>query len=328
MDQDKSVMAESILNITLEIIYLLTGEDYTLVKKSSGNPQNRSEGRSRSQSTIKMPPAQSLTIEREREKILELTEKIIELLTREGEDSFQIKAEFPEGHEESLHSGNDVQCKEQEIPIDMSAANAHNVRNSSSDWEGDDNNDLDNSPGENCSFPNRHLGLQDVDINYTVDMAPDKSTFPPYSTVHSDNIYTCADCGKCFIQQEALLLHQRAHMEEKSYPCCHCGKGFKKKSNLIQHLKIHTGEKPFLCSDCGKSFTRKADLIKYQRIHTGEKPFPCSECGKCFTQVSALIRHRRFHSGEKPFPCPGCGKSFTDKQTLTRHQRTHIRGNF
>ncbi|XP_075114097.1 gastrula zinc finger protein XlCGF53.1-like [Leptodactylus fuscus] len=83
MDQDKSVMAESILNITLEIIYLLTGEDYTLVKKSSGNPHNRSEGRSRPRSTIKIPPVQSLTIERESEKILELTEKIIELLTGE-----------------------------------------------------------------------------------------------------------------------------------------------------------------------------------------------------------------------------------------------------
>ncbi|XP_040293559.1 gastrula zinc finger protein XlCGF26.1-like isoform X1 [Bufo bufo] len=359
MDQDKRLVAERILNITLEIIYLLTGEVYMVVKKKSGESSGR---RTRIQSPIKMPPSISLILERNSEKILGLTDKIIELLAGEvparqyieeptdlylddmdnneplsspdgssdrdkrqrssspvhsdyteeeksgphdddvGQESLQIKVEVVEEEEDKLYSSGDVLCKQEEVPVDIAAANAHNIRNSSADWELEDNNDLDNSPEESCSFQNRHSGLQDVDINdinelsYDVDMTPDKAFFSLYGAAHSDKIFTCIDCGKCFTQHDALLIHQRAHVEEKSYPCSNCGKFFKKKSNLIQHQKIHTGEKPFLCSDCGKSFTRKADLIKHQRIHTGEKPFPCSECGKCFTQVSALIRHRRFHS--------------------------------
>ncbi|XP_040270192.1 oocyte zinc finger protein XlCOF8.4-like [Bufo bufo] len=374
MDQDKNLMAESILNITLEIIYLLTGEDCTVVKKKSGESHHASGRWTRPQNLMKMPPSRSLALERDSEqKILELTKTIMELLTgevpagqylekpkilyednmenndpdgfgernkqqrsssppyseymeekkidrqdEEDEESFQIKVEAVDGHEDKLYDNGDMQCKDEEIPIDIAAANAHNIRNSSPHWELEDNKDLENSPEENC--------LQEVNINNEIsfdgEIAPDKSTFPPCGTAHSDKVFTCVDCGKCFHQHEALLIHQRTHME-KSYLCFNCGKCFKKKSNLIQHQKIHTGEKPFLCSECGKSFARKADLVKHQRIHTGEKPFPCPECGKCFTQISALIRHRRFHLGEKPFSCLDCGKCYIDRQSLTRHQKIH-----
>ncbi|XP_063813758.1 zinc finger protein 436-like [Pseudophryne corroboree] len=93
MDKDGSHMSERILNLTLEIIYLLTGEDYTVVKKTSSEcetPSSRphvSGGLSRTQSPITVPPPHSLNHERHNDqKILELTNKIIQLLTgEEGE---------------------------------------------------------------------------------------------------------------------------------------------------------------------------------------------------------------------------------------------------
>ncbi|XP_063819424.1 uncharacterized protein LOC135057466 [Pseudophryne corroboree] len=90
MEHDRSQMSERILNLTLEIIYLLTGEDYTIVRKISVECEIPSSspivsgGLSRIQSPITVPPPHSLIHERDNDqKILELTNKIIQLLTGE-----------------------------------------------------------------------------------------------------------------------------------------------------------------------------------------------------------------------------------------------------
>ncbi|PIN98143.1 hypothetical protein AB205_0112130 [Aquarana catesbeiana] len=71
MEEDWSHMTERILNLTLEIIYLLTGERFPIQK--SGDPM-----------TITVPPCDSLKPERHNmEKILEVTRKMMELLTGE-----------------------------------------------------------------------------------------------------------------------------------------------------------------------------------------------------------------------------------------------------
>ncbi|XP_044141455.1 oocyte zinc finger protein XlCOF29-like [Bufo gargarizans] len=84
MDRDKDKMAESIINLTLEILFRLTGEDYTVVKKTSSERCQApvSEGWERTLSPIMEPPLHPLIHEEiNREKILELTNKMIELLT-------------------------------------------------------------------------------------------------------------------------------------------------------------------------------------------------------------------------------------------------------
>ncbi|XP_071996008.1 gastrula zinc finger protein XlCGF53.1-like isoform X2 [Engystomops pustulosus] len=72
MEQDRTTAAR-ILDLTLEIIYWITGEDYTVVKKSSGECVTP-------QSPITQPPPHSLIHE---QKILELTSRITELLSGE-----------------------------------------------------------------------------------------------------------------------------------------------------------------------------------------------------------------------------------------------------
>ncbi|XP_077345659.1 uncharacterized protein LOC143989416 [Lithobates pipiens] len=71
MEEDRSHMTEKILNLTLEVIYLLTGERFPLLK--SGDHM-----------TITVPPCDSLKPERHNmQKILEVTKKMMELLTGE-----------------------------------------------------------------------------------------------------------------------------------------------------------------------------------------------------------------------------------------------------
>ncbi|XP_069825630.1 uncharacterized protein [Dendropsophus ebraccatus] len=78
--KDKKPMSESVLSVTLQIIYLLTGEDYIMVKKVKDHDGVKS--RPRLPDTMK-PPSHSLLERRNVEKILELTHKIIQLLSRE-----------------------------------------------------------------------------------------------------------------------------------------------------------------------------------------------------------------------------------------------------
>ncbi|XP_075118418.1 oocyte zinc finger protein XlCOF29-like [Leptodactylus fuscus] len=86
MERDRNKMAESLLNLTLEIIYQLTGEDYTVVKKtSSGRCQAPVyDGYGGTLSPILRPPPHPLIQEEiNGQKILELTHKMLELLTGE-----------------------------------------------------------------------------------------------------------------------------------------------------------------------------------------------------------------------------------------------------
>ncbi|XP_077322559.1 uncharacterized protein LOC143956245 isoform X5 [Lithobates pipiens] len=89
MDEDWSHMTEKILNLTLEIIYLLTGEDYEVVKKTTRKHithregQRLSKGFTKSRTPTISLPSSMIPEKINNKKILEVTQKIIELLTGE-----------------------------------------------------------------------------------------------------------------------------------------------------------------------------------------------------------------------------------------------------
>ncbi|XP_075070824.1 uncharacterized protein LOC142159876 isoform X1 [Mixophyes fleayi] len=421
----------------------MTGEDCTVVKSASGEHVTSSSchqmsgGLSRTQSPITVPPPHSLIHERNNDqRILELTNKIIQLLTGEvpircqdvtvyfsmeeweyleghkglykdvmmenhrpltsldgssnrnapercprplyskdhteenhnipqdyqGEELTDIKVEDIKVEEETYVRG-DQQCKEEEIPTDISTADGHNSRNISEGL-------LILSPGCEIKFdikqecPEENLittKLHPVHHSEDIPSGPfkheecsDNSYILTHNkTYRGELMFSCSECGKCFRNQSLLVRHHRIHTGEKPFSCSECGKRFTQKSNLKRHYNTHvgenmfscsefgdcyiektgvgknhsnyTGQSQFSCSECGKSFTVKGNLVKHQRIHTLDNPFPCPECGKCFTNYSLFVIHLRTHTGEKPFSCSECGKCFTQKSNLKRHYSTHVR---
>ncbi|XP_063287938.1 oocyte zinc finger protein XlCOF7.1-like isoform X3 [Pelobates fuscus] len=82
---DKKQMTERILNLTLEIIYVLTGEDYVVVKKQSDSATDCISlcGSEKSHS-VDSPPTPVLNEQNNDQKILEPTNKLLHFLTGEA----------------------------------------------------------------------------------------------------------------------------------------------------------------------------------------------------------------------------------------------------
>ncbi|KAM3912164.1 uncharacterized protein RB166_020655 [Leptodactylus fuscus] len=355
MDKDRNKKNKRILNLTLEMIYLLTGEDYTVVKKTNelmtpGYNAHVSGQWNNSQSRVFLPPSQSLIYETNNEqKILELTNKIIQMLTGEvpircQDVTVHFSMEEWEYLEEHKDQYKEVMMEDEPPLKPQDDILIHEVSHLLSSSICKVECDLTQNSYEHYPItPNLPAVIHSRDMlpdpRTLEEPSSDQSRFPwsdgaidftkksPMSmqkTSHkNDRKYSCSVCGKCFTNKPNFIEHQRIHTGERPYACLECGKCFTWRSNLGEHQKVHTGVKPYSCLDCGKCFASKSHLVEHQRIHTGERPYSCSECGKSFAIRSNLVEHQKTHRGERPFPCLQCGKCFTRKPDLVRHQKVH-----
>ncbi|XP_075701373.1 uncharacterized protein LOC142665522 [Rhinoderma darwinii] len=358
MDKDKNEMSRRILNFTLEIIYLLSGEEYTIVKKTPGDCTTPiiQESGGWSTNPITEPPPLSRIHEK---KILELIYKMTELLTGEIPIRCQDVTvyfsmeewEYLEGHKD-LYEEVMMENYRPRTSQDGSSRRNPPSRCPSPLYSQD-------CPEESHNVPEIHQG-EDLTNNKVEDEAEEervRGDQPCKSEVEEEipGVVTTENSSKNSegnLQHSTgetlitLNVHPELHSTDLSYNSTNkepseesqivttstgqeagkrfqCGKQFKKSSGLFTQKISHTGEKPNSCSESSKCFTEKSFLVKHQRIHTGEKPYLCSECGKCFIKKSNFVRHQRIHTGEKPFSCSECEKCFKDKSSLVKHQRSH-----
>ncbi|XP_068113460.1 oocyte zinc finger protein XlCOF6-like isoform X2 [Hyperolius riggenbachi] len=331
MEERKNHLNETILDITLQIISLLTGENFPPVK--SGDHV-----------TITVPPPHSGR--HNKEKILEITRKMIELLTGEVPMRCQDVTiyfsmeewQYIEGHQDLYKDA----MMESQLPL--------------------------TSPGRSPSIRNLSETRLSVSTDYTTDgdVTPDcpeenpitpntfpRSVHPPGSgRAHSGKPrgegFICSECGKCYMYKTSLQRHARTHAEERPFSCAEsettftphrreisykadkyhycpeCGNQFQNKDQLVEHQKTRTAKKPYTCPECGKWFENECNLSSHQRCHNSEMPYSCSECGKCFEQNAYLATHLRSHTREKPYACSECGKCYGQKSHLVLHQKSHM----
>ncbi|XP_069606554.1 zinc finger protein 182-like [Ranitomeya imitator] len=363
MDRGRDNMAERILHLTLDILFRLTGEDYTVVKKTSSERCQApvSEGWGRPLSPITGPPPHPLIHENINvQKILELTYKMIELLTGEVPIRCQDVTvyfsmeewEYLEGHKDQYKDAmmevpqpliSPVLSSKRTTPErcphllllqdNLTYINTTDTYVRGYEWCKEEIPTYD-YPDDCTMSSEKYLLVSNFKANdygiktdtyeepaFISDIAPALHS-KSLSPDYFKHLYS-SQTVKQNKNNRKNAEHQRVCKRKKLHACLECGKCFTKKSTIVTHERSHTGEKPFSCLECGKCFIDKSKLVQHHRIHTGEKPYSCSVCGKCFTRKSTLVIHERSHTGEKPFSCSECGKCFTEKSKLVKHHRIH-----
>ncbi|XP_073398467.1 uncharacterized protein [Dendrobates tinctorius] len=353
MDMDRDKMAERILHLTLEILFRLTGEDYTVVKKTSReccqDPVSEVCGRSLSPNTGP-PPHPLIHEDINVQKILELIFKMIELLTGEVPIRCQDVAvyfsmeewEYLEGHKDLYK---DVMM---EVPQPLTSPDLSSKRTTPERCPRPLL--LQDCKQEDPSVPQNHQGEDLTHINTTETYVRGdercKEEIPTYgypddctrrsegqltsSIFKSDDLEILQDTTEMIAVTPDIpsSIHSKDLSSDpmKQVPSSDSLPTTKENQSHKRGIKKQTapkGKKSFSCSECGKCFNWKWNLVAHKITHTGEKPFSCSECGKCFSNKSDCVKHQRIHTGEKPFSCSECGKYFNRKSALVRHQSSH-----
>ncbi|XP_077345955.1 uncharacterized protein LOC143989611 isoform X2 [Lithobates pipiens] len=363
MEKDWSHMTEKIINLTLEIIYLLAGERFPLVK--SGDHM-----------TITVPPCDSLKPERHNmQKILEVTKKMMELLTgemnpvmgthqrdvpvlyisgipqrkvtpsptiisgnlrddnidikeeyKEEDEEYGVMEEFSEGHKDVMEPPNTRNPPER-CPRPLYS------------WD---------STQEDHTIPHCYKSGDPINIEFEVKAEEEERYVRgDQQSMEEDGIM------RTFIEEDTpteISTVDGRVMRKTSEDCLTLSPDCKVEDEDITqyspgenpttsnvHPAPHSVDGPSYSSypeepkavrdGAGPSYSsypEEPQTVRDSAILPTEKSFSCTECGKCFPCKSKLNVHKRTHTGEKPYSCPECGKCFSDKSYLYKHQRFHM----
>ncbi|KAM3913754.1 gastrula zinc finger protein XlCGF66.1-like isoform 1-T3 [Leptodactylus fuscus] len=355
MKKDRIYMAERIFNITLEIICLLTGEDCTVVNKCGEpvTPSSRSRltrGWSRTQRSILLDKANN------DEKILDLTNKIIELLT--GEVSIRCQDitvyfsmeewEYIEGHKDLYK---DIMMEDRQpltIPGLSEAKNKEkftsprNINLTTTDIYVP--TQYPSTPINPQSFLGDGENLSDTDIyiQYPTIHIKEESASGEDGNVtdtdmYADNIqlyptmYIKEESTSC---EEGNITDTDTYTEQTHYSSTDQAADtidstseyhsyYPNNLDLHKHDVVQEEPPSIICSECGECFSTDSMLVLHQRIHGGRKIHSCPECGMCFSNSTYLSSHLKTHTIEKPFACSECGKRFANNEDCVKHENAH-----
>ncbi|XP_077112009.1 uncharacterized protein LOC143767501 [Ranitomeya variabilis] len=351
MDRDRDKMAERILHLTLEILFRLTGENYTVVKKTSSDHCQAPvfEGFGRHLSPITGPSPHPLIHEDiNDQKILELTYKMIELLTGEVPIRCQDVAvyfsmeewEYLEGHKDLYK---DVMM---EVPQPLTSPDLSRKRTTPEgcphpllpqDFKQEDPNVPQDHQGEDMTHINTIetyvIGDELCKEAIPTDNGPDDCSRTEGHLIASIFKSDYLDIKQDIFDEHVIVPAAPSTLHSKDLST----DPFKKflSSNSSQSVKKNKRrkrgktqsavevKKPSSSSELGRGFSLKTYFVTHKKMHRGEKPFSCSECEKSFNRKSVLLRHERVHIRKKPFLCLDCGNCFNRKSSLVRHQRIH-----
>ncbi|XP_044151908.1 zinc finger protein 605-like [Bufo gargarizans] len=338
-----------LLHLTLQIIYLLTGQDYGPIKRSEEAVKPTSDhhksGRwKRIQTSIMESSTHAhMTLDAKNEqKILEVTNKIINLLTgevpiRRQDVTVYFSMEEWEYIEEHKDMYKDVivendqlltslersskksllkRCPDQDFPLDEQEENyniLHDYKREELYFikvEGIDGEEESNAG--NC----QPYQMEEILPTICSGEEPNIGILPED---HLPKITERHDIPKNFSNPITLDIHPFQYRSTQILSDCIDPGGLTESPNLSPCSSFHpmqvqekqTGENP--------------NLILQHGNNMKDGLFYCLECDKRFKQKAYLMAHQKLHNGQNQYQCTECPQKFPCMSKLTQHQKFHSR---
>ncbi|XP_056387581.1 oocyte zinc finger protein XlCOF8.4-like isoform X2 [Hyla sarda] len=356
---DRSQVATKIVNLTLEIIYLLTGEDYGHLKEFGPDIKPRAQPCT---SGFRDPNMTPLFHNGQKQIILKLTNKIIELLTGEVpvrcEDvtvHFSMEEwEYLEGHKD-LYKEVMLETDEPLTPLGLTDSLKRPGKG--------------NSPSSEmriCTNPTQHNPVISIKeepleemLTITNCYTSSESTHDPATPMNKDslqggNLFDTptyplksleqhvahfTNLPDFWIKQETInspispeQTTNSPYIKKESVTWntgnLTASDTFNPTSPTQEYLSPQIKEVVVSYGDISAKVTSTDVCSTHpsnfsQEHQVEEQSFLCTTCGKSFRCFQELLSHQGSHTGEKPYMCFVCGKSFSLKRNLLNHKRYH-----
>ncbi|XP_044162672.1 zinc finger protein 436-like [Bufo gargarizans] len=349
-NKSEKVMNKRLLKLAMEIISLLTGEEYVMVKKNPSRPSSPHNG----EVPIKFGDVSVYFTMEEWDYIEEHRDLYQKVVTENPISSSPV----PEEPEMCMGNVKAVLVTEEEDG-DQSGAETEQVDASSSVYAGEFSTD---SPSVGQAVEETYvLNSWETSVVQEAtctedDLQEDSYTLPSSSgsmakhnaaSFHGSQL---EDSGEHFpIASPRHAMESLAYMstseqcEEQAWTAYSRYVGdssftstehpqIKEETNQYNYMydedASYGDHNPVsVCEEQNQLFETMNNLLMHQMTHgqssSVDKPYACNHCDKRFAKRSHLGMHLKTHTGEKPYACPDCGKRFSRRSNMATHYRTH-----
>ncbi|XP_068112306.1 oocyte zinc finger protein XlCOF7.1-like isoform X2 [Hyperolius riggenbachi] len=342
--EEKDETTERILNLTLEIIFLLTGEDCVIVKKTSGElVTSRNRTRVPGESSGRHSPVSPLSLvhNKKEQRILEVAHKIIELLTGEqgweSDDDDYKEEVIQDQHTMSSDGSSNIDSPE-------GSPSPHYSQDCLDDHHNVTRVYQEKKEKRRADDEVIHVTIKEED--YPADIGIDGRRIR--RTSDGCLILSCdvddSDVVQDSIEDDSVTIDVHpGECTERALDLSNTGGSSPEIiTHTVGNIVLNPGFDGFYVQKPKRKPKPKPEPKPQPQPKQGqpkqgqpkqgrrrknpidEKRFQCCECGKFFPHKSYLIKHERSHTGEKPFICSECGKCFTDNSGLMKHVRIHL----